>query len=319
MLIGARLIPLMFPMLAPSVEGADIIAFDIGLGGEGEGAMPPPDLLAAEPEEELDESEEEPPEEIGVDPAVAPPCWWPADPEPVDAAASPAPTMIEADGATAIPEVDVPTEAATRLPVEAEIAKGAVPTTDAPQPSDQTPDAQTQAEPSPESQPDPQSDSQGDRPEPPDPKRADPAPVEPAALEPTPPEAARPEPQRSPERQPSVDEVARRSAPAEAPPGPVEPAPQTDGLGDIQVMFEREGDATRITLVAERAETVDLMRRHADQLQNELAREGLADADLNFAEREQNRRHDGEAAATEAAPAIALPPSVPMSGLDLRL
>ncbi|MDH2326550.1 flagellar hook-length control protein FliK [Cereibacter sp. SYSU M97828] len=332
MLIGARLIPLLFPMLSPSAEGGEIIAFDIGLGEGGDGTAPPPELFApdepTEPEEAGDDD--------AVDPAAAPPCWWPADPVPEPPAIAPCQTGPEqigvADETSPPTERDLETSALTESvgPSRTEIAPPEADggPADAPQPDNQATDPQTRAQTEP--LPDAPSESQGEqhpdarreapeRADPPIlPDRPDPAAAEPAQHDRPPPETARAEQQRGPERPPAVEEAARRAAPAEAP-AALEPAPQADGLGDIQVMFEREGDATRITLVAERAETVDLMRRHADQLQNELAREGLADADLSFAERQQNRQTTSEETSGEAPLAIALPPSVPASGLDLRL
>ncbi|MCJ8140573.1 flagellar hook-length control protein FliK [Falsirhodobacter halotolerans] len=121
----------------------------------------------------------------------------------------------------------------------------------------------------------------------------------------------------------------RPTAPAPAPtPDPVahttlerlaDLAPDDD-LGPLQVTVERDGEQIRIVLTAERAETLDLMRRHADQLLADLAREGLGNATFAFAQAETGGEADaeGDAPAPDATH-IDITTHRTTSGLDLRL
>ncbi len=88
-----------------------------------------------------------------------------------------------------------------------------------------------------------------------------------------------------------------------------------DDLGPLQVVVEREGDQIRIVLMAERADTLDLMRRHADQLLADLSREGLANATCTFIHPPRAE----EAAPSPDATHIDITAYRSASGLDLRL
>jgi hypothetical protein len=57
-------------------------------------------------------------------------------------------------------------------------------------------------------------------------------------------------------------------------------------LGTVQVQVIDEGDGLRVVLLAERAETADLLRRHGDQLRADLAASGLGQASLHFGQRD---------------------------------
>lgn len=90
----------------------------------------------------------------------------------------------------------------------------------------------------------------------------------------------------------------------------------------------QSGDQMRIHLTVERAETLDLLRRHADQLLAEFREAGYPDATLSFGHWSQGSRHSAAAAAFSDTP---LPLSEPVpdfapaaprregGGLDLRL
>ncbi len=55
-----------------------------------------------------------------------------------------------------------------------------------------------------------------------------------------------------------------------------------DELGALRVQVSGEGDAMRLTLAAERPETLDLMRRHGDALLADLRQSGHGGAALAF-------------------------------------
>lgn len=77
--------------------------------------------------------------------------------------------------------------------------------------------------------------------------------------------------------------------------------------GDVRLVILPEGEAPHLLFVAERAETLDLLRRSADLLSAELRALGLADARFDFAGRDgpggQGRGNPG--AGNDAAPAAA--------------
>lgn len=53
-------------------------------------------------------------------------------------------------------------------------------------------------------------------------------------------------------------------------------------LGPMQLSISGEGDGLRIAITAERPDTLDLLRRHADQLLADLRQGGLAGATVSF-------------------------------------
>lgn len=106
------------------------------------------------------------------------------------------------------------------------------------------------------------------------------------------------------------------------------PDAETDDLGRVQVSLHRDGDEWRVTIRADTPETLDLMRRHADQLQQDLARQGLANTTLDFSDWREGTRPqpepplaDGDGAAAPVAPSVyqITPRGIAASGLDLRL
>lgn len=53
-------------------------------------------------------------------------------------------------------------------------------------------------------------------------------------------------------------------------------------LGQVSISLRSEGDALMVRVVAERPETLDLLRRHADQLLQDLRNSGFRDAQMAF-------------------------------------
>lgn len=329
MLIGARLIPLLFPTLG-TAEGAEGGAvFDLGID---------PDALI--PDEEGEPTTDDPEAEPEAAPSPLP-YWWPvAEAEPWTGDQT-APEAIKLDvaplAAPPAPDALLPetAEMPTVAPQQAEDDVQAAPEMAPDSPTDTAPpepEAKTETRPAPEAGHNDHPPNEGDTP---DPQARDQQPPPDTPAEPVP-DAPRPDPAPEPApeqiRPHAIDraevrsaapevEAARKAAPAPetAPLSPEPPAAQDD-LGQIQVMFEREGDATRITLIADKPETVDLMRRNADQLQQELTREGFSHTDLNFAERDQDQdapppKRQGDASIATLTPLA----QMQGTGLDLRL
>jgi flagellar hook-length control protein FliK len=101
-------------------------------------------------------------------------------------------------------------------------------------------------------------------------------------------------------------------------------------LGELQLLLIPEGDALRVTITAERPETLDLLRRHADQLGQELRQAGFQSASFSFAQSGQGDRNaptplahsDPQSAPLAPAEPPPLPiPAAPLAagGLDLRI
>jgi hypothetical protein len=65
-------------------------------------------------------------------------------------------------------------------------------------------------------------------------------------------------------------------------PGVTEVALDPVELGRLQILVSGEGEALRIIIQAERPDTLDLLRRHADQLLEDLRQGGLSGATLSF-------------------------------------
>ncbi|WP_131802634.1 flagellar hook-length control protein FliK [Limimaricola pyoseonensis] len=102
-------------------------------------------------------------------------------------------------------------------------------------------------------------------------------------------------------------------------------------LGRLALQVESAGDRVTLTLQAERPETEALLRRHLQELAQELRAEGWETIDLNFAGREDRPAPDPDDPGAEAAPGPETRPAravfVPLgtgaaggaAGLDLRL
>ncbi len=129
--------------------------------------------------------------------------------------------------------------------------------------------------------------------------------------------------------QPATRQIA--AAVAQAGGGMVEIRLDPPELGRVQIRLEPAEDGLRAVVLAERADTQDLLRRNADQLARELAEAGYARVSLDFAAGGERARRDDRPTHgfTLAATApIDLPASIHLptrsappqtSGLDVRL
>ena len=108
--------------------------------------------------------------------------------------------------------------------------------------------------------------------------------------------------------------------------GPVELVLSPEELGRLTISIRHDGDFVRVTVIADRPETLDLMRRHGGDLLADLRQAGFAGASLNFGQGGQPRFANPQAA-TKIEPAQHLPtetkPTAPSrsrtgSGVDLR-
>lgn len=111
--------------------------------------------------------------------------------------------------------------------------------------------------------------------------------------------------------------------------GPVEVVLNPEELGKVRFEIHHQGDQVKVVLAVERPETLDLLRRHADQLVQEFRASGFSGATLSFGHW-GGQQQDGAAAQTAraepdfvATEAQRLPPSplsfAPSPGLNLRL
>ncbi|MES2435845.1 MAG: flagellar hook-length control protein FliK [Pseudomonadota bacterium] len=107
---------------------------------------------------------------------------------------------------------------------------------------------------------------------------------------------------------------------------------QPEELGHVKFQIQQHGDTVRILLSAERPETLDLLRRHSDQLLQEFRQSGFSQASLNFGQWGQQQRSPPpppvlvalfDADFTEAPPPQRPPPAASATssgqGLNLRL
>ncbi len=111
-------------------------------------------------------------------------------------------------------------------------------------------------------------------------------------------------------------------------PGTVELVLTPEDLGRMRFEVTQSGEQMRIHLTVERPETLDLLRRHADQLLAEFREAGYADATLSFGQWSRGGQHSAAAAPLSDTP-LPQPPTTPHAapdaprptggGLDLRL
>ena len=64
--------------------------------------------------------------------------------------------------------------------------------------------------------------------------------------------------------------------------GPLELALSPEELGRLTISIKHDGDFVRVTVIADRPETLDLMRRHAGDLVADLRQAGFSGASLSF-------------------------------------
>lgn len=111
--------------------------------------------------------------------------------------------------------------------------------------------------------------------------------------------------------------------------GPVEVVLNPEELGKLRFEIHQQGDQVRVVLTVERPETLDLLRRHADQLVQEFRAAGYSGASLSFGNwGGQQGGTSGQTAQSEPDFVVAdtphLPPPhprnfAPSTGLNLRL
>ena len=108
--------------------------------------------------------------------------------------------------------------------------------------------------------------------------------------------------------------------------GPVELVLSPEELGRLTISIRHDGDFVRVTVIADRPETLDLMRRHGGDLLADLRQAGFSGASLNFGQGGQPRFANPQAA-TKSEPPQHLPPETKPtapsrsrkgSGVDLR-
>ena len=148
----------------------------------------------------------------------------------------------------------------------------------------------------------------------------------PSAATATAPSAFSPAPALATNLAPLIVDMARNGSD-----GPIDLALAPEELGRLTISLRQEGDFVRVSMMAERPETLDLLRRHAGDLLADLRQSGFSGASFTFGQSGQDptSRSAGAAAATDTA---APPPSAPVdykpvhpsraqtgAGLDLRL
>ncbi len=99
-------------------------------------------------------------------------------------------------------------------------------------------------------------------------------------------------------------------------------------LGRVQIDFRSEGGSMRVVLTAERPDTLDLLRRHGDQLVAELRNAGFDGASLSFGQWGASERQSDDRPQThfalradrpDAGPHVSAHPLAAVrAGLDLR-
>lgn len=75
--------------------------------------------------------------------------------------------------------------------------------------------------------------------------------------------------------------------------GALDVALAPDELGRLHMHVTTEGDTLRIAMMVERPETLDLLRRHADQLLADLRQAGFGSATLSFGQGSANDARNG--------------------------
>ncbi len=158
----------------------------------------------------------------------------------------------------------------------------------------------------------------------PDPQTQSAAPPEapPLQVEPTPPRAA-------PLTLHPAQVVAQILPKAKAQDKAVELLLAPEELGKLRFVIQHDGASVKISLTAERPETLDLLRRHADQLVQEFRQSGYSGATIDFGNwsRQGQQGQSAQPILTEEAQMAVLPdippaatlPAPGTQGLNLRL
>lgn len=112
--------------------------------------------------------------------------------------------------------------------------------------------------------------------------------------------------------------------------GSVEIALDPEELGRVQMTLKTRGDILTLTIFADRPETLDLMRRHIDELSADFRDMGFADVSFSFGGSQSETGDDTEQRSNGGEPKMHTPESLPSiepenrlriatSGLDIRL
>jgi hypothetical protein len=108
------------------------------------------------------------------------------------------------------------------------------------------------------------------------------------------------------------------------PDGPVDLQLFPEELGHLRLSLTQDGDLLRVTIQAERAETLDLLRRHSDALMDEIRMAGFSGGSFSFsgwqgATPEARQAPENASLADPTAPPPQPATRLAHSGLDLRL
>lgn len=140
--------------------------------------------------------------------------------------------------------------------------------------------------------------------------------------------------QTAPPRSPLATAVPAQLLPhhAAAQTGGVDVLLHPEELGHVKFQIQQHGETVRILLSAERPETLDLLRRHSDQLLQEFRQSGFSQASLDFGHWGQQQRSPPPPAESAALfdadarePVVPARPATPPAaipsgqGLNLRL
>lgn len=112
--------------------------------------------------------------------------------------------------------------------------------------------------------------------------------------------------------------------------GAIEVLLQPEELGHVKFQIQQQGESVRILLSAERPETLDLLRRHADHLLQEFRQSGFSQASLSFGQWGNQQRspapppapaapYEPDVTETTTAPRQSPVPSAAPSGQGLNL
>ncbi len=113
--------------------------------------------------------------------------------------------------------------------------------------------------------------------------------------------------------------------------GPIDLALAPEELGRLTISIRQEGDFVHVSMMAERPETLDLLRRHAGDLLADLRQSGFSGASFSFGQSGQDRSSqaaDTSLGTDDAAAPQAAPPDFKQpfphraqngAGLDLRI
>ncbi len=108
---------------------------------------------------------------------------------------------------------------------------------------------------------------------------------------------------------------------------PVELRLDPQELGQVRMVLSSQEQSLTLVMSAERPETLDLMRRHIDQLAQEFHEMGYTDLNFSFTEQDGAADQQGASPGSQTQPSEATPPEPQpqvlalgmTGGLDIRL